>query len=104
MHTQSENILAFKRNSHLTIFLNNFFLSSDNGKCDSEIQSQSGIAKDVRQKLNNLFRRVLNCCIISTLLYGSEGWIVSSQLKRRKGNIGVDIKKDDEDTIDGTCE
>ena len=66
-------------------FLGNML--TEDGKCDTEIQRRIGIAKDAFQKLSKVLtnrkmtiktrKRVLDCYVITNLLYASECWTVS---------------------------
>ena len=63
------------------------------GKCDTEIQRRIGIAKDAFQKLSKVLtnrkmtiktrKRVLDCYVITNLLYASECWTVSAHMRSK---------------------
>ncbi len=67
-------------------------ITSD-GRCDTEIKKRIALAKDTFQKLEKVLKnrtltivtkkRVLNSYVLSVLLYGSECWTISSQMRMR---------------------
>ncbi|MCH9665805.1 MAG: hypothetical protein K0U41_08180 [Gammaproteobacteria bacterium] len=66
---------------------------TEDGRCDTEIRRRIGIAKDSFQKLNKILKdrkltmgtkiRVLDCYVLSILLYGSECWTISPPMKQK---------------------
>ena len=64
---------------------------TENGKYDTEIKRRIGMAKDIFQKLIQILRnwkmmldtklRVLDCYGNSILIYDSECWTISAQMK-----------------------
>lgn len=48
-------------------------------------------------------KKVLSCSIISILLYCTEYWTVSSQIKGKRGKSDVDLETNAENTVDRTC-
>ncbi|MGX9987587.1 reverse transcriptase domain-containing protein [Soonwooa purpurea] len=66
---------------------------TEDGKCDAEIKTRIGLARNAFQKLSKILKdrkvsrttkkRVLNCYVIPVLLYGSESWTISSRMRRR---------------------
>src|SRR5688572_5890685 len=68
-------------------------LITEDGRCDGEIKRRIALAKDAFQKLENILlnrklsievkKRILDCYVISTLIYGSECWTISAQLEAR---------------------
>src|SRR3984893_15745544 len=63
------------------------------GKWDPEIKRRIALAKDAFQRLEHILRnrkismetkkRVLECYVISTLIYGCECWTISAQMEER---------------------
>ena len=66
---------------------------TEDGKCDIEIKRRIGMAKDTFNKLEKVLKsrkmlmstkkRVLECYVISVLLYGSECWTISPTMRKR---------------------
>lgn len=59
---------------------------TEDSKYNTEIQKYLGIMKDSFQNLCKVLetmKRILNCYVISVLLYGSGCWAISSQMKKR---------------------
>ena len=67
-------------------------ITSD-GRCDTEIKKRIGMAKDTFQELEKVLRnhklvmetkkKVLDAYVMSILMYGSECWTISPQMRQR---------------------
>ena len=66
---------------------------TEDGRCETEIKRRIGIAKSTFSKMNKILtsknialdtrKRILQCYIWSTLLYGAETWTVSETMAKR---------------------
>ena len=66
---------------------------SDDGRCVDEIKKRIGIAKNTFSKMKDVLKstkipfntrkRILQCYVWSTLLYGAETWTITKVMKTR---------------------
>ena len=84
---------------------------SDDGICGDEIKKRIGIAKTTFSKMKDVLKstkiplntrkRILQCYVWSTLLYGTETWTITKVMKTRLEAFELwAYKKDSENIMD----